>query len=111
MEDYAVEKPKSHRKLIILLIIVAAIIIFLGYNQFSPIAENSGESDCLNRLSEWCTECFVANDYHFDIWINEGSKIGEDLAECSNTYLDTGWDSNQYCTGSTLNYCISYIEE
>src|SRR4030067_1957658 len=107
MEVYQKPVTKNHKKrniAILLIVALIAVILFLGNEQIIPLFNQGNvltETDCQEKISVWCTECFSLNP-GFEVWDISGNKIGEDLAKCSNKYFQTGWTSEQDCIGNAV---------
>jgi hypothetical protein len=112
--EKSVTKSRKKRNIAILLVIVVIFSVFLiSYGQINSdfLLRELNQTECQEKLSQWCTDCFSKNNGYTNIWENSGTRVEEDLAKCSNKYFQTGWAPEQDCTGNALDNCLNYIME
>lgn len=101
------------KKFFLLIVVIAALSVIAVYVLVispSMIGEKKLElSECQDKITQWCDECYSINNERIDFWENVGTKIGKALAECSNDYFGTDWTQEQDCTGNAIGYCLSFL--
>ncbi len=93
-------------------ILIAGILIYFVYSYTTGSASLS-TTDCLSKVTSWCTSCMVSN------WANGFNTInsGDDIETCIDSYFGTGWeatggdcyDEGGGGTDRTKDFCSDFV--
>lgn len=113
--EYVYSKPKKkHIKeiyTIIIILVISIVVLFLVYEQLPFYNADITFSECQDMMVNWCTNCFAENGNLGGTWENAGTIVGASLADCSNQYFNTEWTKDKDCTGNSIDYCLTYVQE